>query len=51
MESTNTLYEAVSQAVAFWRPQWRCTWAWHVAHSVIKFSSESSPEWLRNSLW
>ena len=21
------------------------------AHSVIKFSSESAPEWLRNSLW
>jgi hypothetical protein len=25
--------------------------AWHAVHSVIKFSSESAPEWLRNSLW
>jgi len=27
-----------------------CTVAWHVEHSVIRFCSESSPEWLRNSL-
>jgi hypothetical protein len=25
--------------------------AWQSAHSVTKFSSESSPEWLRNCLW
>jgi hypothetical protein len=25
--------------------------AWHSVHNVIKFSSESDPEWLRNSLW
>lgn len=23
----------------------------HAVHTVIRFSSESSPEWLRNSLW
>jgi hypothetical protein len=28
-----------------------CTLAWHAAQSVIKFSSESAPEWLRNSWW
>ncbi len=28
-----------------------CTLAWHGAHSVIKFSSASAPEWLRNSVW
>ena len=26
----------------------RCILAWHAAQRVIKFSSESSPEWLRN---
>ena len=25
--------------------------AWQAVHSVIKFSSASGPEWLRNSLW
>jgi hypothetical protein len=25
--------------------------AWQAVHSVIKFSSASAPEWLRNSLW
>jgi hypothetical protein len=29
----------------------RCTLVWHAVHSVIKFSSESAPEWLRNFLW
>jgi len=32
-------------------PQLRCTPAWHVVQSVIRFGSESSPDWLRNSLW
>ena len=26
-----------------------CAAAWHAEHSVIRFSSESEPEWLRNS--
>src|ERR1700739_5024407 len=31
----------------------RCLWvsSRHVQQSVIKFSSESWPDWLRNSLW
>ena len=31
-------------------PQLRCTVAWHAEQSVIRFCSESSPDWLRNSL-
>jgi hypothetical protein len=30
--------------------QQRCTVEWQALHSVIRFCSESSPEWLRNSL-
>jgi hypothetical protein len=28
-----------------------CTVLWHEEQSVIKFSSASAPEWLRNSWW
>ena len=28
-----------------------CTLPWHAEHNVIKFSSESAPEWLRSSWW
>ena len=31
--------------------QLRCTVAWHAEQSVIRFCSESSPDWLRNSWW
>ena len=33
------------------RRQSRCTPAWQEAQSVIRFCSESSPEWLRNFVW
>ncbi len=33
------------------RPRMRRPREWHAAHSVIKFSNASAPEWLRNSLW
>jgi hypothetical protein len=31
--------------------QLRCKLAWHVVQRLIKFWPESSPPWLRNSLW
>jgi hypothetical protein len=29
----------------------RCTLEWHAVQRVMRFCSESSPDWLRNSLW
>jgi len=46
----DSAFGAVSTTTRLW-PRWRCTPAWHAAQNVIKFSSVSAPEWLRNSLW